>query len=209
MAADKHRRGQRQSGRHQRMTRWAFEQRTGCASSKLVLVALADAASDNDGTCFVGEMLLTERTELSLRTVRDALKSLEEQGLIKRMRRYRQGGYRTTDLIELCCTGLPAAGAGEPVEKAGSLAANGDSLTGKRRQSFRQRLPGKLNYQEQPLTTPAPATALHDGAPVPAQSRPSEAERTEHVAATCRRLGLRLPSIAQNLRPDSPTAGSS
>jgi DNA-binding transcriptional ArsR family regulator len=80
---------------------WAFAQETGSPTLKAVLVALADQADDEAYTCYPGQELISERTELGERTVRRALKDLEDAGYIKRKARFDDRGHRTSDWCTL------------------------------------------------------------------------------------------------------------
>lgn len=53
-------------------------------AEKLVLLALADRASDEDGSAFPSIWNLTYKTSLDERTVRRALVGLEKRGFIRR-----------------------------------------------------------------------------------------------------------------------------
>jgi hypothetical protein len=88
--------------------RWAMKQTTGSASAKVVLLALADAAG-KDGAVILGQAAIAERTELKERAVRNALRQLEERGLLSADARYRKGGSRTSNMYRLT---IPAPDAG-------------------------------------------------------------------------------------------------
>lgn len=62
--------------------RWAYRQKTGSASAKSVLVAIADHAG-TDLTCYPSLDRLVEKTELSRNTVKAAIDRLEELGLVR------------------------------------------------------------------------------------------------------------------------------
>lgn len=129
-------------------------QETGSATRKVVLLALADHASEKEWVCWHSQATLARETELGERTVRRALADLEALGLISRQRRGSVRGGRTTDLITLRpkparlaantpsyrpeTTELPATAAREseenqnylhPQETSSSGAATPDSLT--------------------------------------------------------------------------------
>jgi DNA-binding transcriptional ArsR family regulator len=70
------------------------KQRTGSATKKAVLMALANAASHHTATCEPKINLLAEETELNERTVRRALDDLAEAGLIEREMRHKANGHR-------------------------------------------------------------------------------------------------------------------
>lgn len=134
---------------------WALKLTIPSTATKFVLVALANYCGPK-GTCFVGQERLARDTSLSVRGVRNALQSLEEQGLIVRERRFGNGGHRTSDRIRLNASyrqdlpvgerGLPEAGAGreedDEWEEDETLPANGDRPTGKSRPSYRHSVPG-------------------------------------------------------------------
>lgn len=69
---------------------WALKQRTESASAKLVLIKLADNAND-DGRCFPSMAYIAEHCEMSVRTVRDQIRRLEEKGLLITERRQQEG----------------------------------------------------------------------------------------------------------------------
>lgn len=76
-------------------TNWAWELPLRMPE-KFVLVALADMA-DEQHSCYPGQATLSAMTGASERTVRRALVKLEEDGLITREERRKEGGYRTSD----------------------------------------------------------------------------------------------------------------
>lgn len=63
---------------------WAFKCHVGNASAKAVLVYLADRASDDGTAAFPKIGTIVAVTELSERTVRSSLKTLQERGFIRR-----------------------------------------------------------------------------------------------------------------------------
>lgn len=79
---------------------WAARARTGSGTLKHVLLALANFADEN-GLCWPSQERLAFNTELTDRTIRDALKKLEEAGWIKRQARYNPDGTRKNDFIFL------------------------------------------------------------------------------------------------------------
>lgn len=74
---------------------WAF-QTTLPTTQKFVLVALADLADEYD-SCYPSQEYIARVVGATDRTVRRALTSLEDDGYIERSRRYRDGGYRSSD----------------------------------------------------------------------------------------------------------------
>jgi DNA-binding transcriptional MocR family regulator len=77
---------------------WAYEQDLS-PTYKFVLVTLANYATSHEAhcTCFPGQKTLARDTGMDERTVRRALKFLEDMGFIDRMRRCRKDGTRTSD----------------------------------------------------------------------------------------------------------------
>lgn len=65
---------------------WAFKQKTGTASTKLVLVALANYA-DEQHSCFPSHIHLAEKCEISDRQVRRCLDDLCRAGLLTKKQR--------------------------------------------------------------------------------------------------------------------------
>jgi hypothetical protein len=71
---------------------WAVEQKTGSASTKAVLLALANRANHDTGLCCPSMARIASELELSVRTVERATTALVEQGLIGRVRQRRDDG---------------------------------------------------------------------------------------------------------------------
>ncbi len=78
---------------------WASKQRAGSPGAKLVLIALANYANDRN-ECWPSQATLAEWTEMSDRTIRTHLASLESMGMIHREARPMAGSF-TSDLITL------------------------------------------------------------------------------------------------------------
>ena len=70
---------------------WAWAMECPNATSKLVLLALADRA-DDDGKCWPGMDTVAARAGVSTRQVSTHMKSLEGMGLLSRVRRRRDDG---------------------------------------------------------------------------------------------------------------------
>jgi len=66
---------------------WAWELPCKTNSEKLVALALADHADDN-GFCFPSHRRLTHRCGLAFQSITDALKSLEDRGLVVACRKF-------------------------------------------------------------------------------------------------------------------------
>jgi len=79
---------------------WARQQKTGNATQKVVLLAVATAV-DVDGDDCPSQSDLAAQTGLGVRTVRRALAELERGGLLIRQRRTADGGGRRPDRITL------------------------------------------------------------------------------------------------------------
>lgn len=79
---------------------WAKRQKTGSASAKLVLLVLADYA-DEHGRCWPSQATIAAEAELTDRSVRNQLLTLEGAGLIRREERRRDDNSRSTDTIIL------------------------------------------------------------------------------------------------------------
>lgn len=117
---------------------WANQQKTGHISGRAILMTLANFADEN-GYCYPSQSRLAEDCECSERTIRQWLDKLEELGFISRIRRNREDGSRTSDLIRLNMgENLPANSAARdkslPANSAasnGSLPANFSKSTGK------------------------------------------------------------------------------
>lgn len=78
-------------------TAWAYEQTVKPVGRKFILVAIADFA-DEDGYCFPSQETLATMTDQGVSTVREHLKALETERLIRREHRYlKDGGGRTSD----------------------------------------------------------------------------------------------------------------
>lgn len=76
---------------------WARDQKVGAASTKLVLLLLADYA-DDDGHCWPFIETVAEKAEMGEKSVRRHLNKLEKMGLLRRRRKRRSdgtmGGYQ-------------------------------------------------------------------------------------------------------------------
>ena len=83
---------------------WAFKCHVGNASAKAVLVYLADRASDDGTAAFPKIGTIVAVTELSERTVRSSLKTLQERGFIRRGdQRYARLGRGGRDRLPQYC----------------------------------------------------------------------------------------------------------
>jgi hypothetical protein len=83
-----------------RVLAWAQSIKTGSSSVKAVLLAIAAIVND-EGEGFPSQQRIADDSELSIRSVKRAMEELERAGVLTRERRYREGGYRTSDAIKL------------------------------------------------------------------------------------------------------------
>lgn len=101
-------------------TAWAFEQRVGDSTRKVILLALADF-SDNRNECFPSQAVLAEIAECSVDTVQRHLKKLEAAGYIQRSRRHTTDGNRTSDRYMLSVGNEIAKQPEKPVRQSRKL----------------------------------------------------------------------------------------
>ncbi|MBN9603032.1 MAG: helix-turn-helix domain-containing protein [Afipia felis] len=85
--------------------RWALDCPNLSATQKLVLIAVCDRAN-KDGKCWPSQRNTAARCSLTERTVNSALGSLEKNGLIRRKRRTKTDGRRTSDVITVLAPDL-------------------------------------------------------------------------------------------------------
>lgn len=132
------------------MMSWAFLQKDLRPIEKIVLLVLSDYAND-DGECYPGQAKIAERADCSERTVRTALKSLAERGLISSVERRRDDGYRTSNLYILNIPGrADSAGEDSYRQNEGTSPAKTGDLTGKNDTPHR-----KLFAGQEPLDKPS------------------------------------------------------
>jgi DNA-binding MarR family transcriptional regulator len=79
---------------------WAINQEVGNTSAKFVLLMVANYA-DEKGRAWPSQERLAEAIEGSRHTVMRALDFLEEKAFLTRVRRHREDGSRSTDVIHL------------------------------------------------------------------------------------------------------------
>lgn len=99
---------------------WAWEQDVP-SGVKLVLLALADRANEDDGTCWPGLRRVAVKVGLTERVVRGHVAKLEELGLLRRETRTRADGSQTSSLIVLAFPLSPAAGGDAAGSRGGML----------------------------------------------------------------------------------------
>jgi hypothetical protein len=87
---------------------WVRTQKTGSPVDRSVLRVLADHAGQ-DASCYLRTRLIADETELSESSVRKALASLIEQGLIRVYERYHLNGARKSNRYQLLIDGSDTA----------------------------------------------------------------------------------------------------
>lgn len=87
---------------------WALRQKCATATEKAVLLVVANYVG-SDGLCWPGQPTIAAQACCHTKTVERCLAQFEERGWIRRSRRYRHGGYRTSDLIEFPQAAAPEA----------------------------------------------------------------------------------------------------
>lgn len=117
-----------------RVSTWAWKQPVG-ANAKLVLLALADQSNDQ-GQCWPRQSTLVAKCGLSERALRAHVESLESGGYIKRERRHRSDGTRTSDLYTLALPADFAGGTADYRQISPRLSADLAKPTGKSRRSL-------------------------------------------------------------------------
>ena len=96
--------------------RWARNQRTGTPARKAVLNTLAGMADATTGRCEAKARSLAFHCEMSERSVRSHLSTLDDLGLIARRPQFRRDGGRRGDEYLLLAPGIDEWPDGEPVE---------------------------------------------------------------------------------------------
>lgn len=112
---------------------WAFDLDIP-PTHKLILLALADRASDEDNSCYPGQKSLAKKTSCGLRTVQRSIDWLCENGLLEKRERRRDDGYRTSDFYTL----MHDVKSPRPISPAN---LSGDNLTDLTRQSDASQVP--------------------------------------------------------------------
>jgi len=102
---------------------WAVEQKTGSASTKLVLLILANYA-DNVGVCWPSQERLANDTDMTDRSIRNAVAALVAVGLVTVEERRGTSGVRKTNVYRLA---LPEnISDGEPDHRKNSTETTGN-----------------------------------------------------------------------------------
>ena len=150
---------------------WAWRVEGLTPAERLALIALADYADEN-WSCFPGQEKLAVRICVSKRTVIRLLQALEEKGLIRRERRARPDGSRTSDRFFL---------------------GQGDNLSPDTRGKAKVTTVSPHEPSEEPSASIVPAVpAATGGTLIPAGWKPSQT----HVDKA-RSLGLQVDGQAQ------------
>ncbi|MCA6264427.1 MAG: helix-turn-helix domain-containing protein [Phenylobacterium sp.] len=102
---------------------WAFKVEDVNAPCKLVLLALANFAN-NQNQSWASQSTISKMTCLSTKTIRKALSMLEADGFISRQERRREDGSRSSDIITLNLS-QTALGGGEGGSGGGELRSGG------------------------------------------------------------------------------------
>lgn len=133
---------------------------------RYILDAIADRA-DASGRAWPSERLLAESTDMSVRGVRDAVRELEERGVLKITRR----GWHQSNIYEIqlrVLAELPRIGSdqtGTVCRPDDESPADFEPQTGRNRQPDRHSLPPKHPREAgSEATTPLPPTGGTDGA---------------------------------------------
>lgn len=137
--------------------------RIGSSREKLVLLALADYASDADGQCWPAVRSLSAKAELSERAVQQSLRKLTEMGLIT-VRRRSVEGVSLTNVYRLNLAALTALHASPSPGKDATLGLKGDA--GRAGDDARP-APGVVQTVREESATPAPEPFME-----PANSEP-------------------------------------
>ncbi len=153
-----------------RALNWAWDCQLK-AGKKILLLALADMADEND-SCFPGQRRLAEMTGCSEDTVMRGLRELEALGLLTRQRRTVTGGFRTSDRFMLHVGAQPNSQSEPNPQIAGT--AERASLTRNLRQPNPQIAGAKVNHPVNPKKE-TPNGVSKKGTRLPAGWLPSDA----------------------------------
>lgn len=149
--------------------RWAFNVPVGHPTRKLILIALADYA-DEDNHCWPSQKKLASRAECSVDTIQRHLAALEVDGLIERQKGTgRVGGGRACDSYRLVLSGdesrnlRPMVEGDEsrnlrPIRKPQTEGGNG------RKQGGARAAPVRLSNRESPTESPSVESISHSSA---------------------------------------------
>lgn len=139
---------------------WAMKQETGSPTLKLVLIAVANYA-DEKGRCWPSQERLAADTEITDRSIREALKKLEAAGFLTRTHRQVNGNKRQTDIIQLVYSHRKFT-TQPPEDISGGPPEDDDTATGSSRQNPPEAGSGKPSIEpslEEPSARGADAPA--------------------------------------------------
>jgi len=167
-------------------TAWAWNTETGSSASKFLLMALADAANA-DGRSWIGQARLAAMTEMGERTVRRHLADLETAGLIRRRKRYRDDGTRTSDYADL-----------PPASTTGQIGRWPESTTGHSDRDYRPerpRLPAAAAGYPSVEPSVEPPVLRTSSADADIPSTPSREDERNEAEAPRAQLAPRDPRV--------------
>jgi DNA-binding transcriptional ArsR family regulator len=159
--------------------------RIGSSREKLVLLALADYASDQDGQCWPSVRSLSAKAELSERAVQQSLKKLADIGLITVRRRSAEGAS-LTNVYRL--------------NLAAITALHASPSSGKDAASDRQGGAGRAGDGARPA--PGVVQTVREGSAVPAPEPLIEPINSEPKASSLR------SEVVGSAEPTGPTAST-
>jgi hypothetical protein len=129
---------------------WAWQQETPTASSKLVLLSLADHAN-SDGYCWPSMKRVAELSGLSVRQVSRIITELEALGLVSKAARRRgdSGHYRGWTFVVGDHRTPATAGHERPVRQDADVRSDKTSASAQNRQENRQENPSRSGDERQ------------------------------------------------------------
>ncbi|SCM77082.1 hypothetical protein KL86PLE_40886 [uncultured Pleomorphomonas sp.] len=160
--------------------------RIGSSREKLVLLSLADYASDEDGQCWPSVRSLSTKAELSERAIQQSLKKLADMELIT-VRRRSVEGMSLTNVYRLNLDAITALHASPSPGKDAALGRKGDA----------GRAEGSVRLAPEVVRTVREGGAYAAPEPVmePVNSEPTSSRRSEVVGS------------AEPTRAPAPTSG--
>lgn len=82
---------------------WAYEQKCGSPTAKLVLVTLCDYANDQNGLCaWPSQAQIADKCEMSDRHLRNIVAGLVDKGLLKVDHRFDEDGRQRSSIYRIC-----------------------------------------------------------------------------------------------------------
>lgn len=144
---------------------WAFDQTVPMAE-KFALVVLANYADDKH-SCFPSQQRIATDMGASVTTARRSVKALEERGLVRRQKRGKDGGGRTSDRYVLAV---------EPTSPIPTNKTAKGGVTGQSDRFIPVNLEGVTGQIDRGTTTEPPVEPLSDAS--------AAAEAPKHTAQT-------------------------